>query len=318
MVLRPDRGVTYRDQNAARMPRSPFRPLFEATAAMNPSFRFDDVDVVADRTSMRRLLNVSARRKQDSFRLHLHLVGRTLVVERSDESARGFLRVLPGNTNWGKRFEDSFTRYDKQWEGSGSHHRALRYQFGDLSCVVRIEVDASFIGSAGHLATNPVPTKDPSAIKILQQKGFMAWAAEIKTVTSSTSSKGRYLPQLWLGRTPWLIEARHRNGDFRSVTITHMETRFQAWETQHQDSLRTMAAVLAQLRTAVEENGGEHCVAVYEKGKKPRAIEVFPSSVPRSTVSDELRRKLWRAEEAEAPTRKGSPVQSGDPVEAME
>lgn len=294
MALRQDRGVTFRDQNAARMPSSPFFPLFKATSTMNPSFRFDQVDVVVDRNSLGRLLDFSAGRKRESFRLNLHLVHRTLVIERCEKSA---IAHIPANANtpcWGQAFEDNFTRYAEPWKDSASHHRALRYQLGDLSCVVRFEVDACYSeGNSGSLEKQ-------------QQKAPMRqeWVAEIKTANKrNPPSIGQNLAQLWFGRTPWLIVGHHQQGNFTSVDITNVVAEFPAWEARNQDSLRRMAGVLAQLRMAIEENGGQHCVAVCEQDVFPPAISVHPSRLPSNLVSDKLRQKLWgklwRPEEAQ-------------------
>ena len=287
---------------------------------MNPSFRFDDVDVLVDRTSLCRLLDFSAGRRQDSFRLNLHLVRRTLIIERSDKSARAYISAAAKNPGWGKGFEDNFTRYARPWTDSASHHRALRYQFGDLLCVVRFEVDACFSKAEGRLTANPIPTKDPSVIQRLHPKAprGQAWLAEIKTASRNGPSISDCLPQVWFGRTPWLIMGRHQKGNFKTVDITHMEAKFPLWETQHQISLRKMATILAQLRRAVEENGGEHCVAICEKGGLPPAINVFPSDFPRKTVSDHLRRKLWHAEKAGAPVGEMSTVNIANREGAME
>jgi hypothetical protein len=81
------------NQNAARVPELPIESLFHATASMNPSFRFDDVDIVINWNSFRKFLDFSADRRQDAFRLNLALVHRTLVVERSESTARTLIRV---------------------------------------------------------------------------------------------------------------------------------------------------------------------------------------------------------------------------------
>lgn len=322
MALPQDRGLTFRDQNAARMPSSPFQPLFEATSAMNPSFHFDQVDVVVDRSSLSRLLDFSAGRKRENFRLNLHLIHRTLVIERCEKTAFAAIPAHTDTPGWGQAFEDSFTRYAEQWKDSASHHRALRYQFGDLSCVVRFEVDACYSGGTSSkicLATNPIPTKDAGILERQQQKAPMRqeWVAEIKTANiKNPPSIGQNLAQLWFGRTPWLIVGHHQQGNFTSVDITNVVAEFPGWEARNQDILRKMAAVLAQLRMAIKENGGQHCVAVCEVDVLPRAINVHPSSFPRNPVSDKLRRMLWRAEEAQTPTKGINNFQSVNREEA--
>ncbi|KAL0929522.1 uncharacterized protein CTRU02_215421 [Colletotrichum truncatum] len=138
-----DRGTYFIDQNAARVPEYPFAPLLRATASMNPSFRFENIDILVNRNSLRKLLDFSAGRLQDSFRINLHLVYQTLVIERCERNARELISGSK-NSGWGRNFERTFTTYPTGLEDSTSHHRALRYQLGDLACVVRFEVDACY------------------------------------------------------------------------------------------------------------------------------------------------------------------------------
>lgn len=50
------RGRNFRDVNAAYMPCWPFEPMFSAVGVMRPDFRFDDVDMVINRSSLSHLL----------------------------------------------------------------------------------------------------------------------------------------------------------------------------------------------------------------------------------------------------------------------
>ena len=120
-------------------------------------------------------------------------------------------------------------------------------------------------------------------------------AAEIKTA-SKLKSLGKNLPQLWFGRTPWLIVGRHTQGTFEELRVTNAEANFVDWESRNQANLRTLVAVLGQLREAVKDNGGKHCVALCEKNTLPPAIRVFPSTVAKKAVPDDLRGKLWNSE----------------------
>ncbi|KAK0368367.1 hypothetical protein CLIM01_14274 [Colletotrichum limetticola] len=295
-----DEGAYFVDQNTAQIPRFPFEPLFRATISMNPSFRFDDVDILVNRNSLRRLLDFCARRRQDSFRIDLHLVHRTLVIERCEKNARELIKGSQ-NPGWGRNFEYTFTRYPPGLEDSTAHHRALRYQLGGLVCVVRFEVDACYEkgteedGSSKSVniqmgapsmsdgLVNSVSLIEPSAQRPMAQ----AMAAEIKTA-SKPRSMGTYLPQVWFGRTPWLIIGRHTGRTFEEL-----KTHFEAWEGKQQNDLRRLVTVLSQWRGAVEQNGGSHCVAVCEKNEFPPLIRVFPSMVTKKAIPDELRHKLW-------------------------
>ncbi|KAI8278781.1 geranylgeranyl pyrophosphate synthetase [Colletotrichum sp. SAR11_57] len=306
IAVSKDRGTFFVDQNAARVPEFPFAPLFRATTSMNPSFRFDDVDILVNRNSLRKLLDFSAGRSQDSFRLNLHLVHRTLVIERCERTARELISGSK-NSGWGRNFERKFTKYPSGLEDSAAHHRALRYQLGDLTCVVRFEVDAcyertaegtgseSLEGAMGRLtiedsssgiATTPQLPKQPPMAQEM--------AAEIKTATK-LKSPSAYMPQLWFGRTPWLIIGQHANGNFEQLKITDTAALFASWEERHQADLRKLVTVLARLREAVAEHGGSHCVAIYEKTANTPGIKVYLSSVLRKAVPDDLRRMLWNS-----------------------
>ncbi|KDN60491.1 hypothetical protein CSUB01_11571 [Colletotrichum sublineola] len=310
-TLPKDKGAYFVDQNAERVPEFPFEPLFRATATMNQSFRFDDVDVLVNRNSLRKLLDFCAGRRQDSFRFNLHLIHRTLVIERCEKNAR---KLVMGSqdSGWGRNFERLYTKYPPGLEDSASHHRALRYQLGELVCVVRFEVDACYgasseaAGGPGSLtsAMNQLSVSDrtvdnTAAIESPTRRAPMAQAtaAEIKTA-SKKRSLGAYLPQVWFGRTPWLIVGRHTSGSFEELKITNIEAQFVDWESRHQTELRMLVAVLAQLRKSVKENGGKHCVAVYEKSTVSPVIRVFPSIIARKAIPDDLRRRLWDSEVA--------------------
>ncbi|KAK8096101.1 hypothetical protein PG999_014123 [Apiospora kogelbergensis] len=309
VTLREDKGVYFVDQNGARVPKFPFEPLFRATSSMDPTFRFDDVDVLSNRNSLRKLLEFSAGRRQDSFRLNLHMVHRTLVIERCEKNAR---QKISGSLNpgWGKTFERRFTKFPSGLEDSISHHRSLRYRLGELDCVVQFEVDACYDNKSevtdgteslaplmNNLKINNGPEDEPDIVKPLGQEPPMVqeMAAEIKTA-SKLKSLGKNLPQLWFGRTPWLIVGRHTQGTFEELRVTNAEANFVDWESRNQANLRTLVAVLGKLREAVKDNGGKHCVALCEKNTLPPAIRVFPSTVAKKAVPDDLRGKLWNSE----------------------
>lgn len=313
--LPKDKRVSSEDA-APHIPDFPFKPLFRATADMNPSFRFDDVDVLVSRNSLRKLLQFSAgkQKRLASFRIDLHLIDGTLVMERCEKDAHRMVSG-DGHYGWGKSFESAFTKYPTGLEDSTAHHRALRYQLGELACVVCFEVDACYVPKSeagGESESLPPLPKVPLLASAMDQLLIIndgpvgnttairspmpqTTAAEIKTAMKPEKLEA-YLPQVWFGRTPWLIIARHKNGTFKTVEVTHVEAEFAGWEEKHQADLRKLVAVLAQLREAVRENGGGHCVAVYESHMDPQALRVYPSAVAKEAIPDDLRRKLWDSE----------------------
>lgn len=298
------------------MAEYPFEPLAEAAAAMNPGFSFDLVDVVANRHSLRKLLDFCGARTQNSFRVSLLMVQNTLFIERSEKDARSLVRGSE-NTGWGRTFERIFTKYPHGLENSTAHHRGLLYPIGNMNCLVRFEVDACYQSVSDESAdptsldaplgkmsvsdaadtngTGMQPTKCPRALEVMDQSS----QAEMKTA-SKDRNLNIYLPQLWLGRTPWLIIGRHTDGNFGKIKIIDAGAQFKSWETKRQVELRKLVTVLTQLREAVRGNGGGNCVAIYERGLNPPTIKVFASTMSRRALPDNWIRKLWAAEDDDA------------------
>lgn len=58
--LPPDTGFLYVDQNADRYPTSPISPLFAAVRRVQPTYPFAPVDVISDRSPLRKLYGFAA------------------------------------------------------------------------------------------------------------------------------------------------------------------------------------------------------------------------------------------------------------------
>ena len=284
---------------------------------MRPEFRFNDVDIICTRNSLRKLLDFCGGRALQSFRVNLSKVHDTLFIEQYDTTNMAYQ-----HTGWGHSFEQTFTTFPRGLEASIAHDRFLRYPIGDLNCVVGFEVDACYeqksdeadCADQGPLETLQssmdkfaleVPTEDsedtsggasvsdpPNQIteaKIMPQSP----AAEIKSKAKRTGING-FLPQVWFGRTPWLIMGTHAEGTFHDIKITNAAAHFERWETEHQVELRKMATVLAELREAVRSNGDRGCAAIYEKDPNgSRVIQVFPLANGKTTLSGEVIREFW-------------------------
>ncbi|KAK5988184.1 hypothetical protein PT974_12324 [Cladobotryum mycophilum] len=272
VTLPRDKGTYFVDQNASRVPHHRFEPLFRSTAIIAPEFRFDNVDVVSNRNSLRKLLDFCAGRSKDSFRIDLMLVNNTLFLERREKNVRELIRGKQ-NSGWGHSFEHAFTKFAPGTEGSTGYHRALHYPLGGLRCVVQFEIDAFYEEGKKNeedesitLPMARLSLKDQPEADALQAQASksskktilmpQATAAEIKT-SMRPRNIGQYLPQLWFGRTPWLMIGRHDNGTFKEVKITDAAAQFEDWETRHQTELQKLVVVLGQLREAVRKNGGK-------------------------------------------------------------
>lgn len=321
LTLPRDKGTYFIDQNGARIPQYPFGPLFQATAVTNPEFRFDDVDVVVNRNSLRKLLNLCAGRSQDSFRINLLLVHNSLFIERCERNPRELVRGSQ-DSGWGRNFERAFTKYPDGVADLSGHHRALRYQFGNLNCVVQFEVDASYearpnkesteqpIGQAVDfrnmkfltLGVDKLSSKSLIAdicakdqaieTKSRMQLQPQSQAVEIKTGKAFKGLSNR-LPQLWFGRTPWLIDGRHTHGTFEEVRVTNASDSFEEWETKNQLGLRKLVTVLTQLREVIKKNKGRMCVAIYERGSSPQGMKIFASTAGKRVLPGDLTHEFW-------------------------
>lgn len=78
-------------------------------------------------------------RCKDAFRLDLAMVDNTLVVTP-------LWKRVSDYGNYGRVFEQYFTRHRFGLKESQSHHRAIRYDLGPLKIVVLCEVDAACSG----------------------------------------------------------------------------------------------------------------------------------------------------------------------------
>lgn len=276
---------------------------------MNPGFRFDNVDVVVNRNSLRKLLDFCSGRVQDTFRVNLFLVRNSLFIERCERNASQMIRGRQ-DSGWGRNFEKTFTKFPAPEANGTSHHRVLNYAIGELNCAVRFEVDACYeeedtadepttSSLVGDNLTSLAAAMDRLSVvpaantKVIQQQAMpQSSAAEIKAL-AKTKSMGKYLPQLWFGRTPWFIVGRHVDGTFHEVKITDAKAHFVDWETKHQHELQKLVVILTRLREAVRKNGGRNCVAICEKTSMPRAIKIFASTIRRRALPDDSIREFW-------------------------
>ncbi|KAK3693158.1 geranylgeranyl pyrophosphate synthetase [Podospora appendiculata] len=266
-------------------PEDRFYQVFQATAQMRPDFRFNDVDVITTRNSLRKFLDFCRGRAQDPFKVHVSLVKNTLFIEQYH--VRPMARQ---NTGWGHGFERAFAEFPPGLQDSTSHDRFLRYPIGDLNCIVGFEIDACYQeGAARRRDEGPLEglkegleqlslgNIDPEVAVPRYNQEIMpqSTAAELKTSKPGKTSIGAYLPQLWFGRTPWLIVGSHNEGTFLDTKVTNVEQRLKQWETERQDELRKLVTLLAELREALRGRGGQRFAVVYEKGETSRVLKMY-------------------------------------------
>ncbi|KAI8241573.1 hypothetical protein K4K55_012176 [Colletotrichum sp. SAR 10_96] len=282
LQINPDKGTYHIDINAFMNPNMPFEPMFRAIEADVSPPTFRSVDVVVDRNSLRQLFDFVKGGKKDSFRVQLHMVRNTLFItrqEKNNQYSMGYRKFY----SFGHSFEKEFTEHAKDMKGSLSHHRAIRYQFGDLSLVVRHEVDAA---QPAPIAS-PTLSVDSTAVeaKVVKEvdvssvndarefepardhRSFIGTSKKKREKTTVlqcgtgnppsdlVEMKARpkmrlseVIDQMWFGRTMHLANGIHEGGKFSTIKRVKCEPLFQQWEQQRQNDLSRLESLLSLLR----------------------------------------------------------------------
>lgn len=298
------------------LPRFPFEMAFRAMEAMNPTARLDDVDVLSNRSSLRKLLKFCSGTSHQSFRLDLQALANTLVVEKRERTARHLLHHTFANAGFGHRFERAVSKHPPGMDRTASHRRVLTYDLGGLRCAVNVEVDAWVPESHAEQSIGVLPTansittarrnmqfcaaaaKRPT--RLIKRGKFVpqSLTAEIKTTSAVDKSGmiGRWMPQLWLGRTPWLIKGDHQEGTFHNINVFNAGEKFVEWETRehNQDALRKMTTLLAKLRDIVQATPLKTAIAVFQHQRlKPTKLMIFATTHRRRPLPHDLISKFW-------------------------
>jgi hypothetical protein len=303
------------------VPQYPFEVVFRALKSTGTRYRFDTVDTLVNRNSLRKLFDFCAGRGQDSFRIDLHSVHNTLIMERCERSAKEMIHGS-ARSGYGHNFERVFTKPAVGLEDSTSHHRVLRYDIGGLDIAVRFEVDASYSEAEDDVSReehgeNPV---DPDAgaqlaadldslrlspigegdRKMRAQSVFanpgghgsaQSTIAELKTSKKSTT---KIMPQMWFGRTPYLIRGLHDHGVFEKLVISRVGDNFQSWETEleNQTALRKMVGLIARVRNLLVDAEEHAAIMIFQKDQ-PGKLRVLRRTRVKMPLPDEIVREFW-------------------------
>ncbi|KAG6368198.1 hypothetical protein INS49_002399 [Diaporthe citri] len=324
MTIKPDSCRHFIEQKAMKLPDYPFEVVFQAAELMNPTVRFDEIDVLTNRNSLLKFFDFCEGRVQKSFRVNLHLVNDTLIIERC---VRSTAEYFPGSgaSGFGHNFEKVATRLPRGLENSSGHHRVLRYDFGRLKCAVCFEVDSTYgdpetvresetyipkaksygeeskslatafssiaVDKAGSESTGGSADTIPRGAGTDQ-----ASVAELKSRQDNRSNpKPGWFPQLWLGRTRYLITGHHENGTFDDVRVQDLREELEAWEKNelNQETLQKMAVLLSRLRDTVRATEAKSCVALCEKTVRPYTLRIHASTSGKGPLPDSVVEKFW-------------------------
>lgn len=130
------------DQNAFRHPTSPLEPMLQAVLASNPSFGFNKIDIITDRSNLRRLLRFASAQSQQDFEIIIEVVNETVLFTRAENRPRSYIRSGQSG-GYGFQFEKAFTKTPEAVKGSTGHHRIANYMMGGLNILLRFEVDGA-------------------------------------------------------------------------------------------------------------------------------------------------------------------------------
>ncbi|KAF7537295.1 hypothetical protein G7054_g3808 [Neopestalotiopsis clavispora] len=325
IILEKDSGLQYIDQNAARVPKYPFEVVFDALQAMNPNVTFDEIDVLVNRNSLRRLLEFCQGRRPDSFRLNLFVIDNTLIIERCTKSAKQMIHGS-ANAGYGKSFEHAITEARKELQGSMGHHCVLKYNLGSLNCAVRFEVDACVIPTAVDPQIKAAGTRGgqiPSDVNRLtgdlqalnldkKQTSALADGGTMHVIRSGPGTSPSHmaeikanakparqsLPQMWFGRTPHLIRGTHDEATFTKISVDDISQNFEVWENnpQNQEALQKMVGLISQLRDMVQATPEKSCVAVYRKSPNQPSLNILHSTNKRKPLPVHVTKRFWKSQ----------------------
>ena len=128
-TVNPDSGHSFVDQNSYRMPLYPLLPLFRAVDFMDREryieFDWSTVDVVTDRSSMRKLLSF-AQGNTEHFRIDLQLVGSWTVLFHRWEAHHLDASDMRGYADSFERATTTQAPGMEDWTGVG-HNRIVTY-----------------------------------------------------------------------------------------------------------------------------------------------------------------------------------------------
>jgi len=292
----------YIDQNAYRNPSYPLEPLFRSVYTENPGFDPSTLDLVTDRSNLRKLVwTICGNGIVEDFRIDIRLVGQTLLFTRYEEHTH---ERIGSNEfrGYGHSFERKFTTYGEGMKESTGHHRVIKYTMGSLQLLLRFEVD----GYLSDVSTDYDPTTSQSNYSHNAVDDVQSLTSRLKNIDldstaqqCSTDQKvglrvvhgGYKVPhssllelktrsqrrpiqpsdviyQLWFAQVPHLIAGYHNHGKFVRIEQKNFEENraFQRFERARGSDLRKFVQVVEMIRTAMKGGKIDKAVLLFEDG----------------------------------------------------
>lgn len=314
-TLPVDTGFHCMDYNHVRQPRFPWNAMFKALDVMNPSVKFNDIHVLADRNNLRTLLEFVQGKSVGPFRLDMHLVDNTLIFARKEK--RWWRKA--NDSGYGVNFEANFTQPEPGLEDATGHYRVLRYQLGSLNVAVRAEVDtyyeppeadtdgnitAADVTIAPPIAISGNPSEQPrtdfrAPIQVIRagQEVPCSMMAELKTlvIREDIYKSVECMDQLWFGRTQHLLVGRYEPGTgiFKRIKYENKKDLFAGWESKYQDGLRKLVTLINELRELLRAQPGPIKCAVLVREERTGPVVVREMEFKERIVHQDSYFKHW-------------------------
>ncbi|KAB8232588.1 uncharacterized protein BDW43DRAFT_311973 [Aspergillus alliaceus] len=306
--LKEDAGLYFRDQNAARYPSHPFQPAIEAIFERYPDFPTADIDIVGCGSTLGNLLRFTSNIDK-KFRFVVQCVGKTVFFIRRENSPT---QTIPNVRGYGHAFPEVYTTWDAEVKGSESHQRVIQYSLGGLNCVVRFEADGYHPDlipqkdQVKNTITSDSAKEDEKSVdqplsafndnsvssyhltdKALTKEiggGYIPQAAIFDLKTRSIRRKdqdvlGEQLPRLWISQIPNIVLAFHRFGVFEEIQTTDAREMIKNWETEEEDNLRRLVALLNMLTAFARGQPDGRLEVFHDEGSSVLELRVVGDNV---------------------------------------
>lgn len=306
--------------------------MFQSMCVLNPGFRFDDVDLIINRNSLHNLLRFVGGVVKQTFRLDLAMMRNTLIVTPTwnkvservlDEANHGrdfetlFLqRRLPDGGTYHRVIRYSLgplniavlSELDGALPASGEavvsdkegwHYHpepksVLSSEISDESQPDTRAEEVLFGPRDQTAPKGPMLNHQPYSEVIPRGTGTLSKDAAELSASASAATGIRKMPQLWLGRVPFLVRGRYSEGAFTNVNVLHLATSFAAFEKRIQDRLQKLVSLIGTLREHAKNGPGQKCIAICDKTVKPRELRIFQHhKVPPLAIPAGIRRHFW-------------------------
>ncbi len=289
-------GTYFRDKNAAYFPEHPMEPAIVAVCKQARNTDLAHVDVVACASTFGNLLRFVRhadldQRDRKQFRMIVERVEdqdqkgadnrSTVFFVRRENSSR---ELIPNVRGFGHTFPEAYTTWDADARASVSHQRVLRYHFGGLAWLVRLEADGYIPGDdddAGRVGGRQRP--DATLDSLLAETSVTGETALSKATASGASLQirqggrvqpqdsifdlktrsvrkrddgillGQELPRLWVGQIPNLILAYHKDGLFEDIQVLRVRDKIQLWESAQAEALKKLIALVRLILVEIDK-----------------------------------------------------------------